>query len=171
MELSDLVPLSERKKEGWVIKSGYLMYSKLNLIPIAFISEGQVYVVLDWRIKNKVISLIKHLVNNDIHFFLTIEEVTNPTHTEDLNEKIIEQHIRTYLYEGFYQKFEDIEFDLMGRLVEWSKKEDCFRLIKEVIDAQINRYESGGRYSETHLEKASKLRTAIRHIQIAEIFL
>jgi hypothetical protein len=171
MKLSDLLPPKERKKEGWVIKSDYLMYRKLNLIPMAYISENQVYVILDLRIKNKVLSLIEHLTRSNIHFFLTVEDVSNPSYKDDINEKIVEHTLNIYLQEDIVKKLEDIGFDLMGRLVEWSKKEDCFYLIKTELDILINKYESMTRYDNKQQEKVSKLKILWRQIQIDELLL
>jgi hypothetical protein len=171
MELSDLVPLKERKKEGWVIKSGYLMYRKLDLIPLAFICEDYVYVIIDHRLKKKVISLISHLLNNNINFFLTIEEVTNPSISKDINKEIINHYFITYIDLYFKEKFKELDFDLISKLVEWSKKEDCFYLIKTQLDDFISKIKRRYMYNyENEFPTiADELKSLWRQIQISEI--
>jgi predicted nucleic acid-binding Zn finger protein len=170
MELSDLVPLKERKKEGWVIKSGYLMYRKLNLIPLAFISEDDtVWIILDHRIKNKVISLISHLVKNNIQFLCTIEEITNPSGAEDVKENIINHYLNTYIDTYFSEKFKEIEFDIFDVMIKWSEKEKCNHLLKQEFDYFIKQLNRKSLYDDKYKYIAEDIKSIWRQIQISQI--
>lgn len=170
MELSDLVPLKERKKEGWVIKNGYLMYRKLNLIPLAFISEDDtVWVILDHRIKNKVTSLISHLIKNNIQFLFTIEEITNPSGAEEVKENTINHYLNTYIDPYFSEKFKEMEFDIFDVLIKWSEKENCSYLLKQEFDYFIKKLNKKSLYDDKYKYLVEDIKSIWRQIQISQI--
>ena len=52
MDLNNLIP---DNRANWVVRGKFLMFKKLEHIPVAYIEEGVVYILLDAR-------LIKHMI-------------------------------------------------------------------------------------------------------------
>lgn len=136
MELSDLIPLKFIPNIGseWIVKSGYLMFKKYELIPIAFINDDIVYVILENKIRNQVIKLVKHLVKINVEFYFTIPEVTDPAGVENLPNKVIKHYLYSYAQREFYDAFNKIEFDIIKNLVDWTSKFGHSDLIKNNYD-------------------------------------
>lgn len=136
MELSDLIPLKFIPNVGcnWIVKSNYLMFKKYELIPLAYIDDDIVYVILENRVRKEVIRLTKHLVNLEVEFYFTVPEITDPSGVEDLPDKIIKHYLYSYAQKEFYKAFNDIEFDIIKNLVDWSNKFGYYDLIKNNYD-------------------------------------
>lgn len=65
MELNELIPYRFRNigDSKWITKGKFLMFKKLQYIPVAFIEEETVYILLDYRVKRPMIELIKHVMS------------------------------------------------------------------------------------------------------------
>lgn len=135
MDLNNLIPNSA---EEWQIRSNFLMYKKLEWIPVCYTEAGAVYVFLDARIIKPVIKLVQHLVKNDYKFFFTTPELTNPKGIQDGENKIIYHYLLSYSNKDFFKAFRKIDFDLIENMVEWSKMSHTFHLIKPNLE-EINK--------------------------------
>lgn len=133
MELNDLIPLKFIPTIGcdWVIKSDYLMYKKYELIPLAYMNGDIVYVILENKLRNQVIKLVKHLVKLNVEFYFTTPEITDPSGVENLPDKIIKHYLYSYAQKEFYNSFNNIEFDIIKNMVDWATKFGYYDLIKE----------------------------------------
>lgn len=151
MELNDLIPLKFIPTMGseWVVKSGYLMFKKYELIPLAFIDGNIVYVILENKIRKQVIKLVKHLIKMDVEFYFTIPQITDPSGVEDLPNKVIQHYLYSYSQKEFYKLFNDIEFDIIKNMVDWTTKFGYYDLIKDNFDSILKKvnYKSYDYYS------------------------
>lgn len=172
MELNDLIPLDYIPIDcKWLVRKGYLMYHKYELIPLAFIQDNIVYIVLENKLRKEVIKLVKHIVKLGYEFYFT-----TPVGYSYSPSKVIEHYLWSYVQKEFYKKFNDIGFDLIKNMVDWSVKFGHYELIKESyykILKKVN-YKSYDWYSSKPLyEYDDKIRemynSLYREIQINQI--
>jgi hypothetical protein len=152
------------------------MFRKLENIPVCYIEDGIVYVLLDSRIHKQIIKIIKHLLNLNVNFYLTTPEISNPAGVIDLHEKVIRLYLTSYAKLEFYNGFKKIEFDMVDNLVKWSEKEKCYDLIKGVylsvlkkVNHQSWDYYTGKRHFDYCQEIRDEFQSLYRHIQISKI--
>ncbi len=60
MELNKLIPNNNSK---WIVKGNFLMFKKLEFIPVCYIEDDIVYVFLDARLTKQTIAITKHLMS------------------------------------------------------------------------------------------------------------
>ena len=173
MDLNNLIP---DNNPSWIIKGKFLMFKKLEHIPVCYIDDDIVYVFLDARLTKQMIKLIKYLMKLDVEFYLTTPEASNPKGVIDYHEKVIRHYLLSYAKDTFFNEFKKIDFDLVDNLVKWTDKENCFDLVKGVYEEvmkKINR-ESWDYYSnKKHFDYCKEIRdefqSLYRHIQISKI--
>jgi hypothetical protein len=170
--ITDLIPDNSK---NWIIKKNVLMYYKYTNIPICFIQDDIVYIFLEHKLHNQVIKLTKHLISKDINFFFTTPEYSIPDTIID-NNKVIYHYLYSYINKYFFNGFKKIDFGLIENLCEWTKKENCYNLIKENYDLiviKVNEKDYNF-YSNTHeynydIEIREDFSTLYREIQINQI--
>lgn len=158
--LIDLIP---DKSENWIIKNNILMYHKYVNIPVCIIQDDIVYIYLDHKLHNQIIKLTKYLVSKEITFFFTTPEYSIPDKIID-NNKVIHHYLYSYTNKYFFNGFKKIEFDLIGNLCEWTKKENCNNLIKENYDLITTKV------NEKYYDFYSNKNTYLYDIEIREDF-
>lgn len=173
MELDNLIP---DNNSNWVVRSNFLMFKKLEYIPVAYIEDDIVYILLDARLIKQMIKLIKHIQKLNIKFYLTTPEISNPSGVLDLNEKVIKHYLLSFAKKEFYDSFKKIEFDLIDNMVKWTEKENCFDLVKPVYQdvlKTVNRqnwdYYSNKKHFDYCQEIRDEFKSLYRHIQISKI--
>lgn len=178
MDLNKLIPLKFRPTIGcdWVVKGKYLMYKKMEHIPVAFIENDIVYIFLDNRIPRQILKLTKWVLDNfDIEFYFTTPELSNPQYQMDYYD-VIKHYLFSYSQEHFFKEFEKIGFDLIKNMVDWCVKENCTDIIKECYD-EINTVVQRSHYDyytndtifDYKEEIREEFRTLYRDIQINQI--
>lgn len=174
MELNDLIP---DNSPNWSVKNDFLMFKKIQNIPICFISnEDIVYVFLDMRIHKQVLKLTSLLVDKEIEFYFTIPELSDPGGVENLNDTTILHYLNSYSKKEFFKGFRKINFDLIYNLVKWCEKENCFDLLKSNYDYLLKKvnHQNWNFYSNTKTyvydeEIREEFRTMYREIIISKI--
>ena len=140
MELNDLIPDGSA---AWKVGKNQLTYKKYVNIPICYIGkDGVVYVFLDKRISKQVLKITKRLMWLGVEFYFTTPELSNPKGLEDHKNAIIHHYFRSYIQKEFFEGFESIQFDLILNLTKWTKRENCYNLIKEnyeIVKKIVNR--------------------------------
>ena len=63
---------------NWSVKGNFLMYKKLQNIPMCFIEDGIYYLFLDVRLPNQVLKLTKAVMKLGVEFYFTTPEYSNP---------------------------------------------------------------------------------------------
>lgn len=170
--ITDLIPDNSK---NWIIKNNVLMYHKYANIPVCFIQDDIVYIYLDHKLHNQIIKLTKYLVLKEITFFFTTPEYSIPNTIVD-NNKVINHYLYSYINKYFFNGFKKIEFDLIENLCEWTKKENCYNLIKENYDLIVKEVNETDYdfYSNTHrynydIVIREDFATLYREIQINQI--
>lgn len=135
MLLVDIIPHKLRNK-NWGSNSKYLLIYKYVNIPVAFIKDDIVFIYFDVKIKKEVIEIIKHLVKNDIKFFLTNTDDTFIS-KDDLDDKIIFNYLHKYSNEYFYDSINEIGFDVIKNMIEYARYKNCEHLIENEVDIFI----------------------------------
>lgn len=173
MDLSRLIPNSH---EEWQVRSNFVMFRKLEWIPVCYVESGIVYVFLDARIVKPVVKLIQHLITENYKFFLTTPELSNPRGIEDAENKIIYHYLFSYANKDFLRAFKKIDFDLIENMVKWAKMTETFHLIKpnlDEIEARVQKtwydYYSGKDVYNFPEEVRQAFNGLWRHIQVSQI--
>lgn len=173
MDLNSLIP---NNHQNWMVKGKFLMFKKLQYIPVAYIEDDIVYVFLDARLIRQMVSLIKHILNLNIEFYLTTPEASNPSGVINFNEKVIKHYFLSYAKKEFFEAFKKIDFDLIDNLVKWTDKEGCFDLVKEqyeIVLKKINHqtwdYYSNKKHFDYCADVREEFQSLYRHIQISKI--
>lgn len=178
MELNRLIPLKFIPDIGcdWVVRGKYLMYKKIEHIPVAFIENDIVYVFLDNRIPRQILKITKWILDNhNIEFYFTTPELSSPKYQMNYYD-IVKHYLFSYTQEHFFEEFEKIGFDLIKNMVDWCIKNNCTEIIKECYD-DINKKVQKGHYdywsNKTEYNYNQKIRedfsTLYRDIQINQI--
>ncbi len=180
MELNDLIPEKFRPihNSNWIVKGKFLMFKKIEHIPIAYLEDDTVYVFLDVRIVKEVIRLVKYLVNSNIEFYFTSPKMSDPKGVDNYKDHIVSHYIYSYSNKEFFYKIRNIDnFDFIQNMVNWCKKEKCLDLIKINYDLISNRvskesydYYSNRSYFTYDEEIREEFRTLYRDIQISLLF-
>lgn len=173
MDLNNLIP---DNNPSWIIKGRFLMFKKLEHIPVCYIDDGIVYVFLDARLTKQMIKLIKYLMKLKVEFYLTTPEFSNPKGVLDYHEKVIRHYLLSYAKDTFFNEFKKIDFDLVDNLVKWTDRENCFDLVKGVYESVLKKinHQSWDYYSnKKHFDYCKEIRdefqSLYRHIQISKI--
>jgi len=177
MDLNRLIPLKFRPTIGcdWVVKGKYLMYKKIEHIPVAFIEDDIVYIFLDNRMPKQIIKLIKWVMEFDCEFYLMPPELSNPGNDVD-EERVISHYLFSYSQKHFFNEFNKIGFDLIKNMVDWCKKENCLHLIKDsydLVNKKVQRttydYWQNKQVYDYNKEIRDDFNTLYRDIQISQI--
>ncbi len=173
MDLNNLIP---DNRSNWVVRDRFLMFKKIEHIPVAYIENDIVYILLDARLVKHMIRLVNHIKNLGVEFYLTTPEISDPSGVLDLNEKVIRHYLLSYAKKEFFYEFKKIEFDLVDNMVKWTEKENCFDLVKPVYQLVIKKinHQSWDYYSnKKHFDYCEEIReefqSLYRHIQISKI--
>ena len=172
MELSELL-LSTNK---WSVKSNYVMFKKIQNIPVCYINDNIIYVFLDARIAKEIIRFTKLLIDKKLIFYFTTPLASNPEGVENLNYEIIKHYLISYANDKFFYGFRKIEFDLINNMVKWTELSNTFDLVKsayayankKVQDKYWDYYSNKGIY-EYREEIREDFNSLYRHIQISRL--
>lgn len=175
MELNKIIPDSFKSfNSPWVIKGKFLMFHRYENIPICFIEDNIIYIFLDNRIQKAVIKLTNEFVKLGYEFYFTTPLISNPAFKiDDLNNIVINHYLFSYFQKGFFKGFKKINFDLIGNMVDWCRKENCIDLIKKnykMLDSIINKSHVNWYSQKKEYDYSEEIRedykTLYREIQI-----
>lgn len=173
MDLNKLIP---DNNNSWSIRGKFVMFKKIEHIPVCYIDDGIVYIFLDARLLKHVVKITKHVMSMNIEFYFTTPEFSNPKGVLDLHEKVIYHYLISYAKDKFFYGFKKIEFDLIDNLVKWTDKENCFDLVKDVYQRVLKKvnhqswdYYSNKQHFDYCLEIREEFQSLYRHIQISKI--
>jgi len=174
MDLYNLIP-NRINKPGWSIKGDYILFNKINNIPLCMIDKGVAYIFLDLRIKKQVFEITQNLIKLNIEFYFTHPEFSNPGQ-EYSDEKVMDIYLFAYADFKLNNKFKNINFDLLKNLTEWVYKYSDIKLLKIRFDyvlSEVNSnwydYYSNKRIFDYNDEIREEFRTLWRDIQINQI--
>ncbi len=135
IEIETLIP---NFNENWKVKHDMIYFHKYADILLLRKYEDDYFISLDRRVRNQVLSLISHLHNNDIDFFLStrIDFHKDPTARKSL---IIQNYLNALCDDIFFDNIFDIGFDYVGNLTKFMTKFDCHDMFKEPFE-KIKKY-------------------------------
>jgi hypothetical protein len=173
MVLNDLI----LNGEGWNISGNFLMFKKLQNIPVCYIKDNIVYIFLDARITKEIIRFTKSLINKGVEFFFTTPTSSNPKGVNKLEYEILYNYLLSYANSKFFYGFKKINFDLIDNMIKWSKFSNTTHLIKSVYEDVNRKVQSKNwhfifdtvmnyKYSD---EIRDNFNSLYRHIQICKI--
>lgn len=179
MDLNKLIPIKFIPTIGcdWVVRGKYLMYKKIEHIPVAFFEDDILYIFLDNRIPKQILKITKWVLENfDIEFYFTTPELSHPSGVEDYYETVIKHYLYSHAQEHFFKEFDKIGLDLIKNMVDWCIKEKCTDIIKNCYD-DVNKevqkgyydyYTMSDKYDYKNIIR-EEFRTLYRDIQINQI--
>ncbi len=136
MELSDLII-----NDDWRLLKDTLYIKKIVHIPICFKEDDVFYIYLDFKLKKQIFKLIKILSQNNIEFYFTTTEYSNPKEEID-NNKVINAYLNSFTKKDFLEGFDNINFDIVNNLIQWLDKEDCYYLLLDNYNRISNKIDS-----------------------------
>jgi len=129
MDLNNIIP----NNGEWRVSKNRGFKKNIAWIPVFdIIDDNLIHIFLDVRISKDILKLVKNLQKTDIEFYFISPLFSDPGFKGDFNEENINNYLRGYSKSQFYDGFEKIEFDFIGNLIEYCKKENCIELVKDI---------------------------------------
>jgi hypothetical protein len=133
MDLNKFIPKKFKHLPNWSVGKNFLLFKKIQNIPVLKIEDNIVYVFLDLRIKKEMVALIQHLDNLGVDFYFTHPDFSNPG--EEWNEReVIHHYFMCWADSKFHKEIKKIEFDFIGNLSKWVKEFSSFELLKDTYN-------------------------------------
>lgn len=128
MDLDNIIP----NNGEWKVSKNRVFKKNIAWIPIFDIVDNLIYIFLDIRMSKDILKVVKNLQKKDIEFYFISPLFADPGFKGEFNENNINNYLRSYSKSQFYDGFEKIEFDFIGNLIEYCKKENCIELVKDI---------------------------------------
>ena len=132
MDLNSIIPKSGEWK---VSKNGAVRYNAGWLPIFDMISDTEINIFLDLRNGRDILKVVKNLQKTKYKFYFISPLFADPGQdTREYNEVNIKNYLKNYSKVQFYDGFQKIEFDFIGNLIDYCKKENCIELIKDIYN-------------------------------------
>lgn len=141
MDLNRIIP----NNGEWKVSKNRVFKKNIAWIPVfEIVDNNLIHIFLDLRIYKDVLKVVKNLQKTDIEFYFIsplfadpgFQGIVSTSRREftilDFNEVNINNYLRCYSKPQFYDGFRKIEFDIIGNLIEYCKKEKCTELVKDI---------------------------------------
>jgi hypothetical protein len=129
MDLDSIIP----NNSDWKISKNRVFKKNIAWIPLLdIIEDNLIYIFLDIRMSKEILKVVKNLQKTDIEFYFISPLFADPGFNGDFNEVNIKNYLKDYSKSQFYDGFDKIEFDFIGNLIEYCKKENCIELVKDI---------------------------------------
>jgi hypothetical protein len=129
MDLDSIIP----NNSDWKVSKNRVFKKNIAWIPVFdIIEDNLIYIFLDIRMSKEILKVVKNLQKTDIEFYFISPLFANPGFNGDFNEVNIKNYLKDYSKSQFYDGFDKIEFDFIGNLIEYCKKENCIELVKDI---------------------------------------
>ena len=129
MDLDSIIP----NNSEWKVSKNRVFKKNIAWIPILdIVDDNLIYIFLDIRMSKDILKVVKNLQKTDIEFYFISPLFADPGFNGDFNEINIKNYLKDYSKSQFYDGFEKIEFDFIGNLIEYCKKENCIELVKDI---------------------------------------
>jgi len=129
MDLDSIIP----NNSDWKVSKNRVFKKNIAWIPVFdIIEDNLIYIFLDIRMSKEILKVVKNLQKKDIEFYFISPLFANPGFNGDFNEVNIKNYLKDYSKSQFYDGFDKIEFDFIGNLIEYCKKENCIELVKDI---------------------------------------
>jgi len=129
MDLDSIIP----NNSDWKVSKNRVFKKNIAWIPVFdIIEDNLIYIFLDIRMSKVILKVVKNLQKTDIEFYFISPLFADPGFNGDFNEVNIKNYLKDYSKSQFYDGFDKIEFDFIGNLIEYCKKENCIELVKDI---------------------------------------
>ena len=129
MDLDSIIP----NNGEWKVSKNRVFKKNIAWIPVFdIVDDNLIYIFLDLRISKDILKVVKNLQKTDTEFYFISPLFADPGFNGDFNEINIKNYLKDYSKSQFYDGFEKIEFDFIGNLIEYCKKENCIELVKDI---------------------------------------
>jgi hypothetical protein len=129
MDLDSIIP----NNSDWKVSKNRVFKKNIAWIPVFdIIEDNLIYIFLDIRMSKEILKVVKNLQKTDIEFYFISPLFADPGFNGDFNEVNIKNYLKDYSKSQFYDGFDKIEFDFIGNLIEYCKKENCIELVKDI---------------------------------------
>ena len=128
--LNNIIP----KSGEWKSSKDRVFKFNIAWIPIFdVVGENQIHIFLDLRNSKDIIKIVKNLQKTDIEFYFISPLFADPGQdNRDFNFINIKNYLKNYSKSQFYDGFSKIDFDFIGNLIDYCKKEKCIELVKDI---------------------------------------
>jgi hypothetical protein len=129
MDLDSIIP----NNSDWKVSKNRVFKKNIAWIPVFdIIEDNLIYIFLDIRMSKEILKVVKNLQKTDIEFYFISPLFADPGFKGDFNLVNIKNYLKDYSKSQFYDGFDKIEFDFIGNLIEYCKKENCIELVKDI---------------------------------------
>lgn len=129
MDLDSIIPNTGE----WKVSKNRVFKKNIAWIPVFdIVDENLIHIFLDVRMSKDIIKLVKNLQKTDNKFYFISPLFADPGYRGDFNVINITNYLKSHSKSQFYDGFQKIEFDFVGNLIEYCKKENCINLIKDI---------------------------------------
>lgn len=136
MDLDKIIP----KSGEWRISKNMVFVKYLVWVPVFEIENDKfINVFLDFKIARHILKLVKNLKKYDIpHYFISPLYANPKQDLETYHEINIENILKNYSKEAFFDGFKKINYDLIRNLIDYCNDWDCFPQVKDIYE-KVNR--------------------------------
>ena len=99
MDLNKLIPNND---SNWSISGKFVMFKKLQKIPVCVFENGIIYVFLENKISNQILKFTKNLLRLKYEFYFTTPLYSNPSGVDNLKEEVVNSYLYSYTNETFF---------------------------------------------------------------------
>jgi hypothetical protein len=133
MDLNSIIP----KTGEWKVSKNRGFVWNIAWLPVFdIISDNEVNIFLDLRNSRDILKFVKNLQKTDYKFYFISPLFADPgKDTREYNEVNIKNYLKNYSKIQFYDGFQKIEFDFIGNLIDYCKKENCIELVKDIYNS------------------------------------
>jgi hypothetical protein len=132
MDLNSIIPKSGEWK---ISKNRAFIWNVAWLAVFDIISDSEINIFLDLRNSRSILKLVKNLQKTDYIFYFISPVFADPGQDKrEYNDINIKNYLRNYSKIQFYDGFQKIEYDFIGNLIDYCKKEKCIELIKDIYE-------------------------------------
>jgi len=129
MDLNNIIP----NNCEWKVSKNRVFKKNIAWIPVFdIVDDNLIHIFLDLRMSKDILKVVKNLQKTDIEFYFISPLFADPGFRGDFNVVNINNYLKDYSKSQFYDGFEKIEFDFIGNLIEYCKKENCIELVKDI---------------------------------------
>ncbi len=130
MDLNSIIP----KSGEWKVSKNRTFTWNVAWLPVFdILSDSEINIFLDLRNSKDILKVVKNLQKTDYNFYFISPIFADPGQdTSEYNQVNIKNYLRNYSKIQFYDGFQKIEFDFIGNLIDYCKKENCIDLIKDI---------------------------------------
>lgn len=132
MDLNSIIP----KSGEWKISKNRAFIWNVAWLPVFdIISDNEINIFLDLRNSRSILKLVKNIQKTDYSFYFISPVFADPGQDKrEYNDINIKNYLRNYSKIQFYDGFQKIEYDFIGNLIDYCKKEKCIELIKDIYE-------------------------------------